>query len=172
MNTPPLLQWAFNERHLNFLLGVLCFASFGIALLMQYQLNLEPCPLCVSQRVIVIGAGLVFLVAALHQPRTWGFRVYAALSSIVSAIGVGVAGRHVWLQHLPEDQVPACGPGLEYMLDVFPMQEVIGLILRGSGECADVAWRFLGLSIPEQTILFFIFVFSLSVFQLLRKRSN
>lgn len=95
------------------------------------------------------------LVAALHNPASVGQRIYAASCATVAAIGAGVAGRQVWLQNLPEDQVPACGPGLEYMLEVFPLFEVLEMALRGTGDCAEVQWTFLTISIPGWSLLAF-----------------
>ena len=118
-------------------------------------LDLEACPLCMSQRVFVVGWAAFALVALVHNPRAWGRRVYAALCGASAYIGAAIAARHVWLQNLPEDQVPACGPSLDYMLENFPLQEAISLLLMGDGNCADVAWTFLGMSIPEQTLLLF-----------------
>lgn len=136
------------------LLGFLaCAGMMGYALYAQHGLGLEPCPLCVFQRVGVIGAGLIFLVAALHGPRAVGRRVYAVLVLLAAAGGVGVAARHVWLQNLPADQVPACGPGLDFMLDTFAIGEVIKMVLSGSGECANVDWSMLGLSMPAWVLI-------------------
>jgi disulfide bond formation protein DsbB len=121
----------------------------------QYYLQLQPCPLCIMQRVVVMCIAAVLLVAAIHNPVGWGIRVYAVLVTLVAAIGAAIAGRHVWLQNLPLDQVPECGPGLDYILEVFPLNEALRLVLHGSGECAEVLWRFLGLSIPGWTLVAF-----------------
>lgn len=144
------------SHRLLFTLGFLaCAVLIGVALYFEHVMNLEPCPLCMVQRVLVIIAGVVFLAAALHGSRGWGTRVYGALTILVGGAGIAVAGRHVWLQHLPEDQVPECGPGLEFMLEAFPLSETIKKVFQGSGECAEVVWRFLGLSIPEWTLIVF-----------------
>ena len=132
-----------------------CVALIAAALTMQYAFGLEPCPLCIIQRVLVIALGAVSLVAALHDPGLVGRRVYAALVVVFGVLGVMVAGRHVWLQSLPVDQVPECGPGLEYLLDAFPLMEALSLVFRGSGECAEVQWVFLGLTIPGWTLVVF-----------------
>jgi disulfide bond formation protein DsbB len=97
----------------------------------------------------------VLLVATLHNPVGWGIRVYGALVTLLAGAGAAIAGRHVWLQSLPPDQVPECGPGLDYILEVFPLSEAVQMVLRGSGECAEVLWRFLGLSIPGWTLVAF-----------------
>jgi disulfide bond formation protein DsbB len=118
------------------------------ALFAQYALNLEPCPLCIFQRVAVIALGCVFLLAGLYNPGRVSRRIYVALILLCGGAGLGVAGRHVWLQNLPPDKVPACGPGLDFMLNTFPFTEVLSIVLSGSGECADIDWSFLGLSMP------------------------
>jgi disulfide bond formation protein DsbB len=120
----------------------------GFALYAQHVLLLDPCPLCVLQRVAVIGLGIVFLIAALHDPSGWGRRVYAVLLGLFAADGATVAGWHVRLQNLPPSEVPSCGPGLDYMLENFPLGEAMRMVFQGSGECAEVAWSFLGLSMP------------------------
>jgi len=123
------------------------------ALFAQYGLGLEPCPMCIFQRVGVFALGIVFLLAALHNPGTVGARVYAALLLLAGGGAGFVAGRHVWLQNLPADQVPACGPGLDFMLESFPVLEVFQMVLTGSGECAEVDWSLLGLSMPAWVLL-------------------
>ena len=133
-----------------------CVALMATALWLQHVEGLEPCPLCVLQRWAVIVLGVVMLAGALHDPGTAGRRVYGVLITVAAIAGAGVAGRHVWLQSLPPGQAPECGPGLEYMLGAFPLTDVIGMVLRGSGECAEVQWTFLSLSIPEWTLLMFI----------------
>ncbi len=143
---------------------VFCLGLIGTALYFQHVMGLEPCPLCIFQRLFVIALGVVMLMAAIHDPRDLGRRVYGGLIVVVAGLGAGVAARHVWLQSLPADQVPACGPGLEYMLETFPLMDALKLVFEGSGECAEVQWTFLGLSIPGWTLVIFI---GLAVFGLL-----
>lgn len=128
--------------------GMILFALFA-----QYVWNMEPCPLCIFQRVAVAAAGVLFLVAGLHGSGKIGSRIYSGFLTLVCLAGAGVAARHVWLQNLPKDQVPSCGPGLDFMLDTFPIMEVLSIVLSGSGECAEVSWRFLGLTIPGWTLI-------------------
>lgn len=140
-----------------YLLGFLvCAGLMGWALWLQYGLDLEPCPLCVFQRIAVIATGAVFLIAAIHNPgRVWaGF--YAVLTVLVSGIGAALAAWHVWIQGQPAGSVPACGMGLNYMLETMPLTEVIGKVLKGSGECAEQGWLFMGLAIPSWTFVFFV----------------
>ena len=148
---------AFPSRRLiNFLGFLICAGLLGYGYFLQYYQGLEPCPLCIFQRLAFMALGIVFLVAAVHNPRAWGARLYALLLLLAGAIGAALAGRQVWLQSLPPDQVPECGPGLNYMLDVFPLFEVIETVLRGSGDCAEVDWTFLSLSIAGWTLILFI----------------
>jgi protein dithiol:quinone oxidoreductase len=141
------------RRGLNFLGFALCAALLGYAWYAQAMLHLEPCPLCVFQRVGVAVAALLFLLAALHNPRRWGARLYGVLLLAAALATMAVAARHLWIQHLPEGSVPACGATLSYMLDVFPLTDVIRKVLTGSGECARVTWSFLGLSMPGWVLL-------------------
>lgn len=145
------------RRRLAYVLGFLvCAGLMGWALWLQYGLQLEPCPLCVFQRIAVITIGLVFLVAAVHNPGPIGAIVYAGLAFIAGAIGAALAAWHVWIQAQPPGSVASCGMGLNYMLETMPLTEVIGTVLKGSGECADQGWLFLGLAIPSWTFVFFV----------------
>ena len=140
-----------------YLLGFLvCAGLIGWALWLQYGLGLEPCPLCVFQRVAVIATGLIFLTAALHNPGRTGAAVYAGLTVITAGTGAGLAAWQVWIQAQPKGAVAACGMGLNYMLETLPLTEVIGRVLKGSGECAEQGWLFMGLAIPSWTFVFFI----------------
>lgn len=144
-------------RRAAYFLGFLvCAALIAIALYMQYYMDLEPCPLCVFQRVAVIASGVVFLVAALHGPGRGGAIFYAVLTFITAGIGAGLAAWQVWIQAQPKGSVAACGMGLDYMLETLPLTDVISRVLKGSGECAEQGWVFLGLAIPSWTFVFFI----------------
>lgn len=145
------------NRRLAYLAGTLaCAALLGYGLWLQHVDGLEPCPLCVFQRIAFIALGLIFLAAAIHGPGRRGAIVYAVLGVVAAAAGAGIAGRHVWLQNLPADKVPACGPGLQYMIEQFPLARMIEKVLSGSGECASVDWSFLGLTIPGWALLWFV----------------
>ena len=134
-----------------------CVALMAAALWLQHVDGLEPCPLCILQRGAVIVLGVLMLAGAIHDPGLVARRVYGVLIAVVAVAGAAVAGRHVWLQSLPPGEAPECGPGLEYMLGAFPLTQVLEMVLRGSGECAEVQWTFLSLSIPEWTLLLFVF---------------
>lgn len=140
-------------RQLNFAGFLACAGMMAYALYAEHVLLLMPCPLCVFQRMAVISLGAVFLVAALHNPAATGRRVYAGLVLLAGGAGAIVAGRHVWLQNLPPDEVPSCGPGFDYIIDSFPLSEALSLIFSGSGECASIDWQFLGLSMPAWVLI-------------------
>lgn len=158
-----------DKRILNFAGFLMCAALMGYALYAQHYLMLEPCPLCILQRIAVVGMGLVFLLAALHNPGGVGRFVYALLLVLPMSLGAIVAGRHAWLQMLPEDQVPACGPGLDYMWENFPLADVINMVFRGSGECADVDWQLLGLSMPAWVFIAVIALGSIGIWNNVRR---
>lgn len=139
------------------------------ALYLQHYENLEPCPLCIFQRLAVLVFGVISLAAFVHNRQTIGRRIYSGLAVLAAVAGVIVAGRHVWLQHLPPDLVPSCGPGLDYWLDALPLQEVINQVFKGSGECAVVDWTLLGLSLPEWTLFLFISMLVVALVQLFRR---
>jgi disulfide bond formation protein DsbB len=117
----------------------------------------------------VVAWGVLALAALVHHPRTWGNRVYAWLCAASAIAGASVAGRHVWLQHLPAEEVPACGPSLEYMLDTLPFTETLSIVLMGDGNCAETLWTFMGLTIPEQTLILFIVTTIICLWQALRR---
>jgi len=132
--------------------------------------GLEPCPLCIFQRIGLIGLGIISFIAFLHNPKTNGMkRLYAFLGSLSILWSAGVAARHVWLQNLPPDKVPSCGPGLDYWLETLPMKSVFQQVLSGSGECAKVDWTFLGQSLPVWSLVFFSILLLVSLWQLFRK---
>jgi len=158
-----------SKRALNLTGFLACAGLMSFALYAQYQLELDPCPLCVFQRVAVISLGLVFLLALLHNPSGWGSRVYALLLACCAAGGSIVAGRHVWLQNLPPDKVPSCGPGLGYLLENFPLGEALSKIFTGSGECAEVVWQFLGLSMPAWVLVWLVFLGTFGIWNNLRR---
>jgi disulfide bond formation protein DsbB len=144
-------------RRVGYFFGfAVCAGLIAYALYLQYVEGLEPCPLCVFQRICVIGMGLVFIIAAIHNPGRPGATAYALLQLIIGGAGIAFATRQVWLQSLPKDQVPACGMGLSYMLDTLPFTDVFRKVLEGSGECAEKGWEFLHLSIAGWTLVFFV----------------
>ena len=163
--------WQSISNRILYLLGAL-FASglMGFGLYLQYVKHQDPCPLCMVQRVIFIAILAVFAIAALHGPKRVGERIYAALIMSLTLFGAGVAARHIWIQHLPSDQVPACGPGLDYMLETMPMSNVLKELMHGSGECAAHGWTFLTLGIPEWSLLCYLALAMWAMLIALRKK--
>jgi disulfide bond formation protein DsbB len=130
-----------------------CAALVGYALFVQYVQGLEPCPLCILQRVAVMTAGCLFLVAALHDPAERGARVYGVLIDLVALGGILIAARHMWIMAQPPGSVAECGASLDYMMDVLPLHEVLAKVLSGSGECAKLDWQFAGLNMPTWVLI-------------------
>ena len=144
-----------NPRLLLALPALVCAGLLGFGYYLQYFEGQDPCPLCLLQRGCYYAVILVFGIAALHSPGRIGSRVYCAGGALFALGGFGVAARQVWLQHLPVDQVPACGPDLFFMMDNFPLKRILEKVFLGSGQCAEVKWRFLGLSIAEWSLACF-----------------
>ena len=150
---------------LGYALGcVVCAGLLGFALYLQYYDYQDPCPLCIVQRIAFMALAASFLVAALHGPGRTGTIVYGGMLFLVAGIGAAIATRHVWLQNLPKDRIPECGPGLEYMLRKFPLTQALEKILTGSGECAEVGWKFLGLSIAGWSLAWFVLLAAFAVY--------
>jgi disulfide bond formation protein DsbB len=165
------LRWSYR---FSFLLGFLiCAALLGFALYAQYVLMMDPCPLCILQRVVFIALGVLFLIGGLHAPRGGGRVVYAALVALVALAGVAIASRHLWIQSLPADQVPSCGAPLGYLLETRAGNGgLIGVLLKvlsGSGECAKVE-PILGLPMPAWSLLWFVLLAALAMLALKSRR--
>ncbi|WP_049621799.1 disulfide bond formation protein B [Frateuria defendens] len=161
------LHWSYR---FSFLAGfVICAALLGFALYTQYVWGLAPCPLCIFQRIAFVAMGAFFLLGATHAPRGGGRWVYTGGVLLGAAWGIAVAGRHLWIQSLPADQVPACGLPLGYMLDAFPFAKVLKMVFTGSGECAKVD-PILGLPMPAWTLLWFVLLAVWAIRASVRKR--
>lgn len=154
---------ALNARRIYGAVVAIVVALLAAALYYQHVEGLEPCPLCILQRIAFICVGLTALVAYLFNPGIVGRMFFGLLTALFSAAGAGVAARNIWLQHLPPDQVPECGPGLGYLIDAFPLAKALPMVLQGSGECANVAWTMLGLSIPAWALGWFLVFFMAGV---------
>lgn len=142
-----------------------CASLLGVAYFyFQLQLGLPPCPLCMFQRGCLVGVAFFCVLGIIFRPQKFGSKLLAFGATICTLLGLGIAGRQVWLQHLPADKVPECGPDLAFMLDAFPIFETIQTVLSGSGECAEVLWQFMGLSMPE----WMVFVFGVMLIVCLR----
>jgi protein dithiol:quinone oxidoreductase len=163
------LNWSY--RKLSALGALICFGAIAYALYVQYHMLMLPCPLCIFQRVAFGAAGFFFLFGALHDPPGSGFkRVYGTMAAVSALAGAGIAGRHVAIQLMPADEAAACSSlGLDYMLDIMPLTEVLSTVLKGSGECAKIDWTFLGFSMPMWTLLLYAGIFVLALFASFKK---
>jgi len=142
-------------RPFYFLVFLTCSLLLGFGYYLEFHQDLAPCPLCVFQRLAYIGVGAICLLGFLQGPQNIGKRLYSGFAFISAVTGAGIAMRQVWLQHLPPESVPECGPDLHFMLAVLPLLETIEMVFSGSGECAEVAWSFLSLSIAEWSLFWF-----------------
>jgi disulfide bond formation protein DsbB len=132
--------------------GLLAYAHY-----VQYILFIEPCPLCILQRLGFYGLGIVALIALIHGPQGKAAVLYGILAGIPGLYGVGVAARHTWLQmNPPEFGTASCGAGLEYMMETVGWLEALGSAFEGSGDCSMIDWSFLGLGMPTWTLIWFI----------------
>ena len=162
------MQWR-NYRFINGLLVLASIVGMSFALYLEHVKGLDPCPLCVFQRVGLMAMGIFALIAFLHNPASNLMkRMYALLATLSIGWSVGVAARHVWLQTLPPNQVPSCGPGLNYLIDALPLKTVLNEVLTGSGECAAIDWTFLGQSLPVWSLVFFSVLLLICLWQLFR----
>lgn len=151
-----MLSRLTEPRALFSLIFLACAGLMGYGLVLQHVDRLEPCPLCILQRYAFIATGLIALVAALHNTRHWwGRALYALLVFVAAGAGAGVAGRHVWLILNPQPSA-VCGPDLDYMIQSFPLSQVLPMLFKGEGDCGKVGWQFLGLSIPEWALVWFV----------------
>jgi len=144
-----------SNQHLFLMVFLSCASLLGTAYYFEYALYLDPCPLCIMQRIAVLMVGLVGLSGFVFASTSIKQKVHGVLMGLSAVFGLMVAGRHVWIQSLPADQIPTCGPSLEYMVDTLPWAEVLSVMLRGNGNCADAQWSLLGLSMPMWVLLWF-----------------
>ena len=152
---------------------IACSALMAIAYFyFQLRLGLDPCPLCMFQRACLVAVGVICLLGILIKPRKLGSKMLALGATVFSSLGLAIAGRQVWLQHLPADLVPECGPDLAFMMEVFPLMEMIETVFQGSGECAEVQWSFMYLSMPEWMVLVFAVMVLISLRLLFAKERN
>lgn len=159
-----------NNRIVSLSVALGCGALLLVAVLyFQEYLGLEPCYLCITQRVFVAIVGIIFLFAAIHNPNPHGQKIYAGLGLLGAVGGSYFSAKQLWLQNLPEDNIPTCGPPVDYLFDVFPASEVITMLIRGDGNCAKVQWDLLGVSMPGWVLLMFVAMAGVGIFQLLRK---
>jgi disulfide bond formation protein DsbB len=148
---------------------IVSFGLIGVGLILQHGMNLEPCPLCIVQRVEYFAIGVFGLLAALIAPRPFA-RTAGALMLLAALAGAGTAGWHVWLQMNPESL--SCGPGLATMMENFPLTEVLPKVFRGSGDCAEAGWTLFGISIAGWSLVWFVILTLASIFTLSRAHGS
>jgi disulfide bond formation protein DsbB len=161
-------------RQLFLLMFLACMSLLGAAYYFEYVMYLEPCPLCVMQRIAVLLVGLVSLSGFILGLEGIKQKMHSVLLFVTASFGLFVAGRHIWIQSLPADQVPTCGPSLDYMVDTLPWAEVLTIMLRGNGNCAEAHWSFIGLSMPTWVLVWFVgfMIVSIILFVTGNKKSN
>jgi len=148
---------------------VACALLLGIALYLQEEVGLEPCPMCILQRYAFTVVGIVALVGAIHGPRGVPLKVYGALLVLLAIAGGGVAARQSYILHFPP-LTSSCGTDLEFLVNTFPISQALPKIFSGSADCAAVHWRLLGLSIAEWALVWFaIFAVATAWFAFARK---
>ena len=147
--------------------GLIGYAAYSIKIL-----GLEPCPLCITQQFFYSIVGITAFIAFNHNPVEIISRFYAGIIFLASAAGIWVAGRQVWLQSLPEDEVPLCGPPLEYIFEVFPFGDLLKALFIGDGNCAEIPWQFLGLSMAGWSFIWFTLFLVLSILIVLKSQSS
>ena len=156
----------FGTRWIYAAIALGCSALLAMGYYIQFVEHIEPCPMCIFQRLCYFAVIAVALAGTLHGPRRGWHGLYCGLLFLASAIGAGIAGRQTWLQHLPADKVPECGPGLNFMLEMYPLAEVVKKALKGTGDCAKVDWTLLGFSIAEWSLLCFSVILVVAALQL------
>ena len=158
---------SLNNRNINLLCGLICVSSLLIAkFYFEDYLGLEPCYLCITQRAFIAIAGLLFFIWAVHDPKRLGARIYALLVLAAASAGAYFSLKQLYLQNLPEEQVPQCGPPVNYLFETFSNFEVIAMLLRGDGNCAKIQWEFLSITMPGWVLLIFIVLIAASILNL------
>lgn len=161
---------ALPSARLTFLLLFLgCTGLILVGLYMQYVMDLYPCPLCITQRVFIVAVGLTGLLGFIVNPQLTGRRIFGAVGLLFAIAGGSFSSRQLWLQSLPADQVPACGPDIGYLIENFPLMDALSVLLRGDGNCAEVSWSLFGISIPGWTLVAFVGLAALNIWQIVRK---
>jgi disulfide bond formation protein DsbB len=163
-------RWSFRAQY--FAGFAACISLLVYAHYVQFYLEIEPCPLCIFQRIAFYAMALFFLIGALHNPGRSGRSVYALLVLLGAAAGVGIAAYHLWVQHLPPDPFAGCAPGWTYMVDNFPLNKILKMAFAGHADCAEVSWTFLGLAMPFWTLVSFVLIGAGAVWAGLRGRTG
>ena len=162
----------FSARQIHLIIFLIVGSLLGYAAYSMKILGLEPCTLCITQQFFYCLIGLSAFVSFLHNPGINASRVYSFFLSLFSLAGIWISGRQVWLQGLPEDEVPLCGPPLEYIIDVFPFADVINALFMGDGNCAEIPWEFLGLSMAGWSLVWFLIILFLGLTSFVKSKAS
>ena len=162
---------SFTSRQINLVIFLIVGSLLGYAAYSMKILGLEPCTLCITQQFFYCLIGISSFVSFLQNPGVTISTVYSFFISLFAIAGIWISGRQIWLQGLPEDEVPLCGPPLEYIIDVFPFADVLNALFMGDGNCAEIPWQFLGLSMAGWSFIWFLVIFFLSVISLIKSRA-
>ena len=162
---------SFTSRQINLVIFLIVGSLLGYAAYSMKILGLEPCTLCITQQFFYCLIGISSFVSFLQNPGVTISRVYSFFISLFAIAGIWISGRQIWLQGLPEDEVPLCGPPLEYIIDVFPFADVLNALFMGDGNCAEIPWQFLGVSMAGWSFIWFLVIFFLSVISLIKSRA-
>ena len=157
------------EKKIDFLIFIACVILLGVAFFMQYIMGLSPCYLCITQRFFIAIIGLFSLVAFIHNR---GPKIYGLIVALSALVGSYFASKQLWLQSLPPEKIPACGPPVDYLFDSFNVSEAIKILIQGDGNCAAVQWTFIGISIPGWSLICFIAIVILSVLKIIRNNKT
>ena len=149
--------------------GIACFATVALALVIQTKYNLEPCPLCITQRMFFMGLGVLFLIGAFIKPASLLQKIFTFLQVATALGGAGWAIRHWYLQAHKGEIIADCGVGYDYMWENFPLKKMFTLIFKGTGDCAAIDWTFLGLTLPQLALITFVGFAGYAVFLLKAK---
>lgn len=142
-----------------------CSGLILFGLWLEHTKGLEPCPMCITQRVLFIAVGTVALLATLHGSKGRVARIaYGVLMAVLAATGAGVAARQSWIQHYPPP-MDECGADFYYLIDTTPLARIVPEIFSGTGECTMRQWVFLGLSIAEWAFVCFVAITVLSLWR-------
>lgn len=152
-----LLTLIADARSIYISVASLALTAVAITLLLQYGFGLEPCPLCILQRITLFAVGGVALLGLLcaERPKLGG-AVFVLLGA-TSIFGLMVSMRHIYIQAVPSSTAASCGPSVGYLMDTLPAWAVLVEVLGGTGECSDVS-PVLGIPVPIWSLMVFTLV--------------
>ena len=152
-------NWFTNPQwlHWGYLAGFLtCVGLMAAAFYFEYVLYLDPCPLCMTQRLGTVMIGVGFFLAFLSRNTRWLLLVALLFTLAAAVFSTWVADHQIWMQGLPKEEVPACGPSMNYLIETLPLTDLLSVMLNGDGNCAEIVWSLWGMSMPEWTRICFI----------------